>query len=430
MTARHLPVRPDLNELRAQATALLRALHDRDAAAMADLAAFHPQPPAPEQAQLADAELTIARSHDVASWPRLELACRLVDAIWQDDLATVVSLVEQHPQLIHENARGTTHCNWGPPLSHAANLGRDAIIAALHQRGATDLPHALDRAVLQGQITTARALHAMMGRPAIPVRYFDGAAYTLNVDGTRFLLELGALLRDEHGAPRAPVDVVIQSDSRKPAAKHEILELYAANGITLPDTPMMALHRGRIDLLERHLERDPALLTRTFTYDDVFPAALRCEPQAEYEDFLPRTPVAGMTLLHACVEFDELSIAEWLLQRGMDANARATIDAKGFGGQTPLFHAVVCYANFWLNFTGRRTATETPGQSGFADLLLAHGADSNARASFREPIGDAGHRTWREHRDITPVRWGTVFDDRMVVSTPALQAVAAHGGHE
>ena len=28
--------------------------------------------------------------------------------------------------------------------------------------------------------------------------------------------------------------------------------------------------------------------------------------------------------------------------RGADANARATIDAEGFGGHTPLFNAVVC----------------------------------------------------------------------------------------
>lgn len=47
------------------------------------------------------------------------------------------------------------------------------------------------------------------------------------------------------------------TDSRKPEAKHRILEMYVAHGLELPDTPAMAVHRGRLDLLQRHLERDP-----------------------------------------------------------------------------------------------------------------------------------------------------------------------------
>src|SRR5439155_23242516 len=83
---------------------------------------------------------------------------------------------------------------------------------------------------------------------------------TLSVSGTTFLFEIGARMRDESGNPDAPVDVVLCSDSRKPDAKHQILEMYAEHGFELPDTPMMALHRGRIDLLEAHVRRDPALL--------------------------------------------------------------------------------------------------------------------------------------------------------------------------
>ncbi len=61
---------------------------------------------------------------------------------------------------------------------------------------------------------------------------------------------------DAAGNRLAPVDVVLQTDGRNPAAKHEILEVYVRHGVALPDTPTMALHRGRIDLLEAHLERD------------------------------------------------------------------------------------------------------------------------------------------------------------------------------
>jgi hypothetical protein len=50
--------------------------------------------------------------------------------------------------------------------------------------------------------------------------------------------------------------VVICSDSRKLAEKHNIHEMHVQHGARLPDTPVMALHRGRIDL-EAHPRRDP-----------------------------------------------------------------------------------------------------------------------------------------------------------------------------
>src|SRR5689334_23729461 len=116
-------------------------------------------------AKLAEAQFELARSYGVASWPRLVLACRMVDAIWRDDVRAVRALVTRHPNLLHEMARGTASCNWGPPMSYAANLGRDEIIATLHELGATDLTRAMDRAVLQGQIETARRLSVMGARP-------------------------------------------------------------------------------------------------------------------------------------------------------------------------------------------------------------------------------------------------------------------------
>lgn len=64
------------------------------------------------------------------------------------------------------------------------------------------------------------------------------------------------------------------------------------------------------------------------------------------------TPLAGATLLHLCVDYDELDIARWLLDRGMDVDVKAMVDADGFGGHTALFSAVVCYANFWGNYRG------------------------------------------------------------------------------
>jgi len=113
-----------------------------------------------------------------------------------------------------------------------------------------------------------------MGPP--PEGALSGAAYTLSVPGTTFALEIGVPVCDAVGKRLAPVDVVLETDGRNPAAKHEILELYVQHGLELPNTPTMALHRGRIDLLEEHLRRDPGLLHRTFTHEEIYPPELGC----------------------------------------------------------------------------------------------------------------------------------------------------------
>src|SRR2546423_6764421 len=151
---RHLPVRPDLDQVKHQAKELLRALHNREPEALAEFNEFHPDPPAPEDAKLADAQLALARAYSAPSWMRLVQSCDLIDAIWRDDIDSVKKIVEQNPKLLHEHA-GIRNSNWGPPLSYAANLGRDAMIKLLHKFGSMDLEHALSRAMLQSTIKTA-----------------------------------------------------------------------------------------------------------------------------------------------------------------------------------------------------------------------------------------------------------------------------------
>ena len=153
MPARELPVRPDLDQLKHQAKDLLRALHDGEPSAVADLARYHAEPIEPSRAKLADAQLVLARSYGAPSWPRIVLSCQLIDAIWRDDVDAVRSLVLKTPKLLHENALIEGR-NWGPPMSYAANLGRDAIIRMLHELGATDHLSAIGRATLQGQVGT------------------------------------------------------------------------------------------------------------------------------------------------------------------------------------------------------------------------------------------------------------------------------------
>jgi hypothetical protein len=422
---RHVPVRPNLRQLKIQAKDLLGAIHRGEPEAILELAQSHPEGAniQPEQIKLADAQFALARSYGIASWPRLVQACHLIDAIWQDDLEAVRQLVTKHPALIHENARATLKCNWGPPLSYAANLGRNEIIRLLHKMGATDLEHAIDRATLQSKIGTARMLHEMLGSPHPSEGCLSGAAYTLSASGTSLMFELGARVRNDDGRILAPVDVVLETDSRNPTAKHQILEMYVQNGLVLPDTPTMALHRGRIDLLEEHLRRNPRLFERTFSHEEIYPPDLGCHDEIQATQ---GTPLAGTTLLHLCADYDELEIAQWLIERGMNVDARAAVDRDGFGGHTALFGTVVSQPNFWLNLL------EKEDTAPFAKLLLDHGANPNIRASLRKQLHPGYGPKYDtskayEYHDVTALSWGRQFHAKIFVSEPAMKLIERAG---
>ena len=427
---RHLPVRPNLQQLKNQAKDLLRAIRRADSAAIAEFNHYHPEAArfdleanalAPK---LADAQLALARSYGAPSWQRLVQACNLIDAIWKDDIDTVAKIISGNPKLVHESAL-ITERNWGPPLSYAANLGRDEIIKLLYKFGALDLEYAMGRAMLQSKIETAAMLHKLLGSPLPPEGSLAGPAYTLSASGTAFALKVGARVKDENGKRLAPVDVVLETDSRNPAAKHEILEMYARHGLGLPDTPAMALHRGRIDLLERHLRQDAGLLRRTFSHQEIYPPEMGCHDEIQATQ---GTPLAGATLLHLCADYDELEIAHWLIERGADVNARAEIDQAGFGGHTPLFGTVVSQPNFWMNYQRREPAAP------FTKLLLEHGADPNARASLRKQLHPGYAPKYdinvHEYRHVTPLGWGRRFHAQVFVSSAALKLIEERGGAE
>ena len=421
MPSRHLPVRPDLDQLRHQAKDLLRAMRACDVEAVAELNAHHPDAIDPPSAKLTHAQLVLARSYGASSWSRLVQSAKLIDAIWKDDVDAVRALVTSNPLLIHEDARAVKS-NWGPPMSYAANLGRDRIIRMLYDLGATDLEFALQRATLQGQIETAKLLHSLLGSPRPPEGSLGGPAYTLSASGTGLMLDVGARVVDADGKRLAPVDVVLETDSRNPAAKHAILEMYVSHGLELPDTPTMALHRGRLDLLEEHLRRDPSVLNRRFSHFEIYPREMGCKDEL---DATVGTPLGGTTLLHMCVDYDELDIARWLIGRGADVNARSAVDADGFGGYTPLFCSVVSQPNFWMNYQSR------PQVASFTELLLSHGADVNVRASIRKRLHPGhGDSTAHEYHYVTALSWGQQFRAKVFVSDLAMRLIEAAGGRE
>jgi hypothetical protein len=420
MPVRRLPVRPDLEQLHRQAKELLRAIHAGDSNAIVEWREHNRQSIDPADAKLADAQLVLARTYGASSWTRLVHAVRLADAIWRDDLEGVRELITQNAALIHEHVLVRTDSNWGPPMTYAANLGRDRIIRLLHGHGAKDLESAAGRAALQGEADTVRMIHDLAGRP-LKDWSLAGPAYTLSVEGTAVLLTLGARVVGPEGVDHNTMEHLLGTDSRRPADKHRILEMYVEHGFEPPDTPVMALHRGRIDLLETHLSRDPGLLARTFDIAEIFPLAPACarEPYTAQG-----TPVHGTTLLHIAAYFDELEVGEWLLDRGMNPNVRGAIDADGFGGYTALFSTVVSQRNFWVNY-----GKGQPDEARFTRLLLDRGADPNVRASIRARLEEGhGGGPLREYRDVTPVGWGEQYHARIFVSRESLRLIEARGG--
>jgi hypothetical protein len=415
MAERHFPVRPNLEQLKHQAKDLLKAIRRGDASAIAELREFHPKPMEIAEAKLADAQLTLARSYGLASWPRLVTACRMTDAIWRGDVATVRAMVLKEPALLHEAARGRADSNWGPPMSYAANVGQDAIIAMLRELGAKDVQHAFDRACLQGKIETARKLYAMGARPQPGC--VMGPCETLNARGLAFQLELGAEFADGQGDRMAPVALLLQTYSRGPEGKHRCLDLVEKIGIRLPDTPPMAVHRGRIDLLEQHWRRDPELFARTFAHEEIYPPELGCH--ADKSLALHGTPLDGTTLLHMCVDYDEIEMARWMIERGASVDAKARVDAEGFGGHTALFGCVV----------SQPYSANCRDDNAFARLLLDNGADPNVRASLRKRLRFTPDQEMHEYRDVTPLSWGERFQDQQWVNRAAMKLIAERGGH-
>jgi hypothetical protein len=187
----------------------------------------------------------------------------------------------------------------------------------------------------------------------------------------------------------------------------------------LPDTPTMALHRGRLDLLEAHLRRDPELVRRTFSHEEIYPPEIGCHDEVNATH---GTPLGGTTLLHMCVDYDEFEIAQWLIERGADVDTPAEVDGEGFGGHTALFGAVVSQPNFWMNHGDR------PKQARFAQLLLDHGANPGVRASIRKRMHPGyGDDKLYEYHDVTPVEYGARFSHRLFVNKRAMELIMLNG---
>lgn len=412
MVSRGLPQQPHLDVPKREAHELLAEWRERRPTALERIQHRHPKFHDADAAtlgeakpKLSDAQLVIAREYGFTNWAALkkriaarDAAAGLQAAISANDRQAVVAILRAHPEMLH---LPVWSANWGPPMSHAANLGRLEIIEACAELGASDFQHAFDRALLQGQIETARWLHARGAKLAPGI--IMGSCETLNVAGFKFLLDVGAPLNNDRGDPLAPLALVLGTYARNPEGKHAILELLAQHGYDLPDTPLMAFHRGDIPRLEAHLRHDPRLLEKRFSLSEIYPSA--CGFANGGHSGMHWTPIDGTTLLHLAIDFGEHEIFAWLLARGADINARATRDHDGFGGHTPLFHAVVCHPES----DDRMTRT-----------LLERGANVEIRATLRKFLDWIDHPRWHEARNVTAAEWARDFPERNWVNRAAL----------
>ena len=289
MPVRRLPVRPDLEQLHRQAKELLRAIHAGDADAIAELREHHPESIDPSAAKLADAQLVLARSYGASSWTQ----ARPRRAARGRDLAR---RRRRGPRAHHAQSGADPRAR---PDSHRQQLGpADDVRGEPWPRRASSVSctataprtskSAAGRAALQGKADTVRMIYELAGRPSLEKLTLAGPAYTLSVEGTAVLFALGARVVGPDGVDRNTMEHLLGTDSRNPPAKHRILEMYVEHGFEPPDTPVMALHRGRIDLLEAHLARDPDLLTRTFDIADIFPLAPACSREPYTAQGTPR----------------------------------------------------------------------------------------------------------------------------------------------
>jgi ankyrin repeat protein len=404
--ARQLPENADLRHLKDQAKDLLKA---------------------GQAESLARAQFQIARQYGFASWTKLkahveslQLVGQLKLAIDADDLEAVKRLMTRHPEL-HRAPLGASK---SLPLTRVAEYGalRLAMARWMIENG-SDIHQGGDMPLMRSALSDANLpmTEFLVDHGADVNGLSSGGTYpiilaSLEAFSPRTLKWLIDRDADLHAAARycCPIEMLTCIYMRRPKDKSACLEIVGAAGFALPDTPVMALHRSRLDLLQEHLDRDPLLLERRFTYGEVF-----YKHDGAPGDAYPATPVSGGTLLHLALEFDDIDVARWLIERGADVNARAAIDADGFKGHTPLFHTVVNLAPAMGLFDDSK-----------ARLLLDQGADPNARATFLHDARFHNQTPTDRFHDVTPVGYARRYPDRRCVNAPALAAIIERGGKE
>ena len=114
---------------------------------------------------------------------------------------------------------------------------------------------------------------------------------------------------------------LISEYTRSPEFKN-CVKVFVENGLHFEDTALLAVLLDDARSLEQMINDKPEIIQNRYTLKSAY------------------TPLFEVSLLHICAEFNHVDSAGVLVKYGLDVNARAGIDKNGFGGQTPIFHAV------------------------------------------------------------------------------------------
>jgi len=114
---------------------------------------------------------------------------------------------------------------------------------------------------------------------------------------------------------------------RSPLFK-ECVRVFIKHGLNFADQAFLAVLSDNAEKLEQELKVNANIVHQKYSvFRNTF------------------TPLDGATLLHYCAEYNHLDCAKVLVLHGADVNAKAGLDEHGFGGHTPIFHAVAQHNN-------------------------------------------------------------------------------------
>lgn len=376
----------------------------------------------------AAAHALIAASHGLAGWDQVHAEIqamkarddsalsseitRLGRAIDTDDLKSVQALMTAAPAL-HQAPMGYGRSG---PLTCAAecrvppSAGRLAIVQWMIDNG-SDVHQGGDAPLMRAALGNRIPMMELLVRNAADVNALWNGNYPIifaaceEVDpvAIAWLLQHGA--NPNAGSPDGrfadtALDYVIGSYVRSPALGQCIDILLKAGGTTQYDPVVVDLLLGGTGRIADRLNGDAALVTRRL-------------PDLDFGTTGGRMlTLAGATLLHVASEYGRVDAAQLLLDRGADVNARASVDADGVGGQSPIFHAATQFENRGLPTL---------------KLLLDNGADLSVRARVPGHYERPG-----EVIECTPLGYAIRFQDetRRGDKSRTVALLRAHGGAE
>ena len=152
------------------------------------------------------------------------------------------------------------------------------------------------------------------------LRKIIGDIETHSVGGIRECFENGVGPNDYFN--NEPLIYELTSEYLRSSRFKACVQEFVDHGLIFEDKALLSVLLDDATSLEKQLKMKPETVDKRYT--------LRCA----------FTPLYEATLLHICAEFNHVSCAEVLVKLGADINAKAGVDENGFGGQTPIFHAV------------------------------------------------------------------------------------------